>query len=295
MSDLITVEELPLWVPGELLLDSAPLRWDGIRIREFQYSGLDVPAPGMHDHLVVSYQTGTTPMNRRCVGDWQHQQVVPGAVSLMTRAVQSHWRWTEDIKVCHIYLPNSTVAKVASDAYEREVRDVAFLDMLRVDDPILGRLASLFIQEARKGGLGGRLYVEALRNQTCVHILRHYADVHFSEAQFQGGLSPTQCRRLTQYIQDNLNQDITLADLARVAELSVYHFTRKFRSQYGSPPHAYVMRKRIERAMHQLANSTIPLKAVAANSGFADQSHMTRLFRKLLHATPAEYRKSRTG
>lgn len=295
MSDLIALEELPLWVPGTLLLDTAALGWDGVRVREFHYSGLDVPVPGMRDYLVVVYKAGATAMNRRCEGDWQSQRVMPGSVSLLTRAAASHWRWTGDIEVCQIYLTCATVAKAASDAYERDIRDIAFLDVLRVDDPVLQGLATLFTREARDGGLGGRLYAEALRNQTCIHLLRHYADVNFSETRLQGGLSAVQCRRLTQYIEENLDQDITLADLAGVVELSVFHFTRKFRAQFGRPPHAYVMGQRLERAKRQLANSGLPLKVVAANSGFADQSHMTRLFRKILKATPAEYRRTMTG
>ena len=87
---------------------------------------------------------------------------------------------------------------------------------------------------------------------------------------------------------------MSLAELAGVVQLSVFHFTRKFRAEFGCPPHAYVMRKRIERAKAQLAKRDIPLKVVAANSGFSDQSHMTRLFQRLLGVTPAAYRKAET-
>lgn len=295
MRELIALEQLPSWVPGALTLDTAALGWDGVRVREFHYSGLDVAVPGLQDYLVVVYKAGDTVMNRRCEGPWQSRQIAPGSVSLLPQAVRSHWHWVGDIDVCHVYLPGATVAKVASDAYEREIRDVALRDVLRVDDPFLEGMATLFTREARAGGLGGRLYAEALRNQTCIHLLRHYAEVNFAETAARGGLSALQCRRLMHYIEDNLDQDIVLADLARVAGLSVFHFTRKFGAQFGCPPHAYVMRQRLERAKRQLANPGIPLKAVAANCGFADQSHMTRLFRKVLNATPAGYRRCLTG
>jgi AraC family transcriptional regulator len=83
-------------------------------------------------------------------------------------------------------------------------------------------------------------------------------------------------------------------DLAGVVQLRVFHFMRKFRSEFGYPPHAYVMRRRIEHAKRQLARRDTPLKVVAADCGFSDQSHMTRLFRRLLGTTPAEYRNSVT-
>ena len=59
MSDLITPDELPRWVPGELTMDSAPLGWDGVRIRGYRYTALDVPIPGLHDYLVVASNGGS--------------------------------------------------------------------------------------------------------------------------------------------------------------------------------------------------------------------------------------------
>jgi AraC family transcriptional regulator len=295
MSDLITPEELPRWVPGELTMDSAPLRWDGVRIRGYRYTALDVPIPGLQDYLVVAYQDGATPMNRRCTGGWRREQVAPGSISLLTHAAQSHWRWSDDIEVTHLYLSVGAVADVAAQAYERQVRNVELLDVLRTEDPVLSGVAASLARESRQGGLGGRLYVESLKNQACIHMLRHYATVNFREPITYGGLSRAQCGLLVQYVDENLDRNISLADLAGVVQLSVYHFLRKFRAEFGCPPHAYVMQRRIEQAKRQLARRDIPLKVVAADCGFSDQSHMTRLFRRLLGTTPAEYRNSVTG
>jgi len=292
MGDLITPDELPAWVPGELTVDSAPLGWEGVRIRGYRYAALDVPIPGMRDYMVVAYKHGATQMNRRCTGDWRNERVARGCVSLLTHAAQSHWRWDEDIEVTHVYLSPETMARVAADAYDRHIKEVELRDVLRADDPVLVGIAASLAQESREAGLGGRLYAEALRNHACVHILRHYANVVFREPNRSGGLSHAQCRLLNQYLDENLDRNISLAELAGVVQLSVFHFTRKFRSEFGCTPHAYVMRKRIERAKTQLARGNIPLKVVAASSGFSDQSHMTRLFRRLLGVTPAEYRRA---
>jgi AraC family transcriptional regulator len=119
--------------------------------------------------------------------------------------------------------------------------------------------------------------------------------VVFREPSSHGGLSRAQCRLLTEYVDENLDGNILLADLAGVSKLSVFHFMRKFRAEFGCPPHAYVMLRRIERAKRRLSRRDVPLKVVAASCGFSDQSHMTRLFRRVLGTTPAEYRKSITG
>jgi AraC family transcriptional regulator len=187
------------------------------------------------------------------------------------------------------------MADVAAEAYQRHIKDVELGDILKADDPVLAGIAASLAREAEEAGVGGRLYVEALRNQACVHILRRYANVIFREPGRSGGLSRAQCQVLNQYLEENLDRNMSLAEIASVVRLSVFHFTRKFHTEFGCPPHAYVMRKRIERAKNQLAGGNMPLKIVAASSGFSDQSHMTRLFRRLLGVTPAEYRRATTA
>ena len=275
MSDLITPDELPVWVPGEVTVDSASLGWEGVRIRGFRYTPLDVPIPGVRDYIIVAYKDGATTMNRRCTGDWRNEPVAPGCVSLLTHAAQSHWRWSEDIEVTHLYLSPRTMAEVAAEAYERHVKDVELRDVLRAEDPVLAGIAASLAREAQEVGLGGRLYVESLRNHACVHILRRYADVIFREPNRSGGLSRAQCQLLSQYFEENLDRNLSLAELAGVVQLSVFHFTRKFRAEFGCPPHAYVMRKRIERAKAQLGRRDIPLKVVAANRLLRPKPHDT--------------------
>ncbi len=295
MNDLITPDDLPAWVPGESTLDSAPLGWEGVRIRRWRYTALDIAVPGLSDYMVVAYKRGTTLMNRRCTGDWRNEHVAPGCVLVLTHAAQSHWRWSEDIEVVHLYLSPTSVARIAADAYDRHIRDIELHDVLRADDPVLGGIAECLEREADGDGVGSRLYADALRNQACVHILRRYANVVFREPTRSGGLSRARCRMLAEYIDENLDRAISLQELASVVQLSAFHFTRKFRAEFGRPPHAYVMDKRVERAKAQLGRRDIPLKAIAAACGFADQSHMTRIFRRALGVTPAEFRRSKIG
>ncbi|HYZ21777.1 MAG TPA: helix-turn-helix domain-containing protein, partial [Rhodopila sp.] len=295
VDELITPDELPRWVPGEPTADSAPLGWDGIRLRGFRYAPLDVQIPALSDYALVFYQDGATPMHRRCRGDWRREPVAPGSISLLTHAAPSHWRWSDDIEVMHLYLSPAAVADIGAQAYDHQVQDIELRDVLRTDDPVLSGICAHLARESREHGLDGRLYVEALRNQACLHLLRHYADVTFRNPVSHGGLSRAQGRLVLQYIDENLDGNISLSDLAGVVQLSVFHFMRKFRAEFGCPPHAFVMRRRIEHAQRKLARRDVPLKVVAADCGFADQSHMTRLFRRVLGATPAEYRRSVTG
>ena len=120
-------------------------------------------------------------------------------------------------------------------------------------------------------------------------MLRHYANVSFRQPATYGGLSP-RCRLLVQYVDENLDQNISLSDLAGVVQLSAFISYGNLAPNRAGPPHAYVMQRRIEHAKRQMARRDIPLKVVAADCGFSDQSHMTRLFAGCLGTTPAAYR-----
>lgn len=292
MTKLIKPEELPRWVPGDVTIDSGPLDWNGISLRGYRYAPSDVEVPAMQTYMIVVYRDGATPMTRRCGAPWRSEHVAPGSVSLLTHAAPSHWRWSDEIAVSHLYLSPRAVAAVAEDVFGRDVDSVELFDVLKVEDPVLAAIATQLEAEAIQGGLGGTLYTDALRNQLGIHILRNYADVHFKAPFVAGGFTVRQRKAVRDFIEANLDHAFTLAELAEVAELGVFHFGRKFRTEFGCTPHAYLLHRRIETAKRQLTASLLPLKAIAANAGFADQSHMTRLFRRFLGVTPAEFRRA---
>jgi len=105
-----------------------------------------------------------------------------------------------------------------------------------------------------------------------------------------GGLSPCAMRRVREYVEAHLSESMDLAELAAVAGLSVYHFAREFKHSAGITPHAYLVRRRVERAQDMLARTDLSLSEIAFAAGFSDQSHLTRHFRHMLGTTPREFR-----
>ena len=108
-----------------------------------------------------------------------------------------------------------------------------------------------------------------------------------------GGLAPWQVRRVVTYIDAHLADSIRCADLACVTRLSVSHFMRAFRESFGAPAHAFLMRRRLERAQGMMLTTDTALGQIALDCGLADQSHLTRLFRKLVGESPAAWRRAR--
>jgi AraC-like DNA-binding protein len=108
----------------------------------------------------------------------------------------------------------------------------------------------------------------------------------------QGGLPRYKLRRAVDFVDANLDRLIHLKDLARVAEVSVFHFHRQFKKTTGVTPHQFIVRRRIEQAKVLLAQSDLPIIDVAMRVGFVDQSHFTTAFRKFTSMTPRIYRNS---
>lgn len=288
---LIVPDQLPTWVPGELTVQSpATAGWDGLTVRGYRYAGSDVDVPPMRDYMIVAYRRGVTEMSREIDGKWTHHSLGPGDVSLLTRAYDSHWIWPKDIEVVHVYLTEDELATTCRQMYERDVAEIELHDVLKANDPAIHRTAMLIAAEAAHGQLGSRLIVDSLACELSVHILRRHAQVRFRHPVGVGGLTHRQLQAINSRIRDQLGGDLSLQDLADTVGVSRYHFARMFKNTTGISAHEYVTRQRIERAQILLKRTRIPLRDIAAQCGFSDQSHMTRLFRKRVGVTPGRYR-----
>lgn len=100
-------------------------------------------------------------------------------------------------------------------------------------------------------------------------------------------LSPRQLRILTDYIEDNLDQKLALADLAKIAGIGATSLKVCFRNSTGLPVHQYVIRRRVEYARALIATTNLQLSEIATRAGFSHQSHMTSTMRRILGETPS--------
>jgi AraC-like DNA-binding protein len=108
-----------------------------------------------------------------------------------------------------------------------------------------------------------------------------------------GGVTPRALQRVREYIEEHLVENIELETLAEVAGLSKWHFARAFKQSVGTPPHCYLIQRRLERAKGLLAETDLSLAHIALKSGFSDQSHFSRRFRMFIGVTPRSFRWSK--
>lgn len=162
---------------------------------------------------------------------------------------------------------------------QRAIRDRRLLD-----------LCLLLEHEARAGGENGKLYAEGLSTALLARVLRCYSVHRSSRIEHRRVLAPCRLRRVCEYIDARLASDLSLAELARVAGMSSYHFARVFKQSTGISPHQHLTRRRIERARELLSEGSRPLADIAHEIGYKGQSHFTAVFRKLTGVTPNAFR-----
>jgi AraC family transcriptional regulator len=155
--------------------------------------------------------------------------------------------------------------------------------------PLLAVIGALQA-ELKSGGPGGPLLAESLGNVLAVHLLRLVAPAR-AGLPVDGVLPKHKLRAVIEYIHGRLDAELSLDHLAAVAHMSAYHFSRLFKNSTGLPPHQYVISRRVERAKELLRERRRPpLSEIATEVGFADQSHFTRHFKRLVGVTPRLFR-----
>ncbi|MEM9009370.1 MAG: AraC family transcriptional regulator [Cyanobacteria bacterium P01_F01_bin.86] len=152
----------------------------------------------------------------------------------------------------------------------------------------LGQAARHFIQTHPSGG---RLYFEALAGQFATHVILALLS-HSEVTTPTNHLNPQTINQLTDFVDANLCEDLSLEVLAGVMKMSISRFVRSFKSTTGQSPHAWVISRRLTRAKALLAKTEQPIAAIALQCGFSSQSHMTTVFSKHLRVTPKQYRKN---
>src|SRR5258708_742340 len=108
-----------------------------------------------------------------------------------------------------------------------------------------------------------------------------------------GALAAWQIARVRAFIDENLHRTIRAKDLGAVAQRSTAHFSRSFKQALGEPPHAYVVRRRLERSCHLMITSSASLSEIALSVGFSDQAHLCKLFKQAFGQSPSSWRRER--
>lgn len=180
---------------------------------------------------------------------------------------------------------------VSNTALENRFSTVFDFDDNSTDkDQLVQSIGLALVAESSRALPEGKLYAESLIQTLILHLLRNYSNAKSVTENTNGGLSGYKLRRVKEFINESLEEDLSLADIAAVADLSQFHFSRSFRKSTGLTPQQYLTRQRIELAKQLLENEDLPIVEISLRAGFKNQSHFTTLFHKFTKYTPKTWR-----
>ena len=170
--------------------------------------------------------------------------------------------------------------------------DVALVGLPRLlgQDDLIGPMTKIFGRLCQGSGFANPLYLESIATILGAHLLRALRAVNLTLEQNRG-LPEDSLQRVTRYIDDHVNENLSMAVLGRAAGFSPSHFGHLFKTSLGLSPHHYVMRRRVAKAEELLRTTPMKEIEIAMLCGFSDDTLMARWFRRLLNCRPSDVRR----
>lgn len=278
------------------VLDVAPrLRPDvcgsGACITErWAHSGFTSHVEPMADHVVMTYYGAPQRLEWRDGSRYQQGVTRQKAITVIPSGHEAAWMIAGAIEVSHVYFSDARL-QTCAEATGHRGPAVQLLDRVALPDPTASSLLEILASEACRDDAGNGLFVEQAVDLLCMQLVRAHSSTCRDEGKRASGcLANWQVRRVTEYLQERLDEEVRLDDLAKLAGLSRFYFCAAFRRSTGLTPHQWLLTQRMARARALMADPSIPLIQVALAVGYQTPSAFAAAFRRSEGMSPTEYR-----
>lgn len=267
-------------------LTSLQAGWQGIYFTyDFMPPGETPEVSSTQHGIAIFTNMGASQVAERSLdGKFRREQVTDGNMVIVPAHASCRSRWSDYGGVIIFSVEPSVVAHAVHDTVNPD--RIELLPQFATVDPFIYQTGVALKTVLEQEGAASRLYGEALSNALIVHTLQHYSNYRPLLKTYENGISHTRLRQVTDYIQTHLEQDLSLNELAAIAQMSPHYFSQLFKQSTGMTPHQFVIRARVERAKELLMSRKWSIASVANMVGFVDQSHLHRHCKRLLGVTP---------
>jgi AraC family transcriptional regulator len=231
-------------------------------------------------------------VHRRVRNGESSRLIPPGGLFIMPGGMDFGVRLGGTLQTLHLYLRRAVIEEVTQSIQAGDPKKLELLPSLADSDPLLERLMLGVRDTLHDDDPSALPYVDYLGRAIAARLIRGYStSPPPSRAPVRMGR--VHLRKAIDFMRANLENSIDLSAIACVAGLSPSHFAHQFRTAIGVAPHQYLMRLRTERAERLLSDTDTPIATIAFDCGFANQEHLTRIFKRRCGITPAAYRRVR--
>ncbi len=300
---------IPLWhTNGELLpgnassrvvLSSVGTNWNDVVVEQHHFPSCELADVMFKRHVIVINIGHTSTNEFKKEGRFQRFFKTRGAISFFP----SHQPFSCRLKVergafgnvLFLALDPVFVSRVA-EGLKLDADRIELVEQRRSTDPTLRYIAMALQAGVQTGDALNWMYGEGLSTALAAHLLREYGATVVKPKRQYGGLKLEKLVRAVEYIQDQLGSDLTVSGIAQSVGMSPYYFTRLFKESTGQSPYQYVVDARVKKTRELLTTGNFTISEVAHQVGFADQSHLTRHFKRVFGLPPKrllEWQKAR--
>jgi AraC family transcriptional regulator len=280
---------LPGDIPSRVVLSSLSTRWNDVLLEQHRLPSSELADLTYKRHVVVINIGHSSTWEFKKEGRLQRFFKARGAISFFP----SHQPFSGRLKVERSLFANvlflaldPVFVRRVAEGLEFDADRIELIEQRRSIDPSLYHIAMALRAGVQSGAGLDRMYGEALSTALAVHLLREYGAAVLGPKRQYGGLTREKLVRAVEYIQDQLDTDLTVSGIAQAVSMSPYYFTRLFKESTGQSPHQYVVEARVRKAKELLTTGKFTISEAAYQVGFVDQSHLTRHFKRVFGLPP---------
>lgn len=259
-------------------------RYNGAQIREHENQFHTLEIMGINS---------ITPHKRR-MGDYKTEEPLKGGEVCFCPAQDGYsLDWDNPVDFTLIALDTDIMSEIAELRFGAS-QFTLIPKMFAEDIYPIKEIVNIIRQEIALNYPYGNLFLENMRNSLVIAILKKFA-IETVILTNVDNLSNNKIKLIQDYIQENLNKNLTLEDLARLVYISKYHLCRSFKQATGTNITDYIIMERVKLAQKLLIDSSLNIAQIADACGFHDASHLNRHFKSLMQTTPTAFRKNCTN
>lgn len=262
---------------------------NGIIVETHKIDAIEIPE---HEHssFCLHLQT-SSPLEMEWWSAGQHgkESHGPGSMILLAPGTRDRLRWNRPSRRVVLSIDESYILRAAQELGKRS--HLVFENHWIFEDRQLQFLISEMQREMETGWETGSLYGDHLGMSLAIVLIQKYSSDAVITPIAKGGMSRIRLQRVLDYIAANRHRDISLDDLAQIADLSRFHFARLFRLGTGVTPHRYLMDQRLQQAKALLRLDTRTVAEIATETGFANAGQFARAFRRHLGVSPTDWKR----
>ena len=276
-------------LPCAPLLCSSEAEWSTVQLALFEQPPHRIPEHVSPYHVICINAGAPVTLEQTIDGKSHAEDSVPGDIGIYPAHLWQSFEWHQAAKFLQLYLEPSVLNQIGLELYGKDT--VELLAQSVPADPLISQIAAALHHTLSHRAAGSRLYADAMSNALATHLVYHYCTQDSKPTAFSGQLSQVQLKRVAEYIDEHLAQNLSLAELADVVSLSPFHFARLFKASVGVAPHQYHIRCRVSFAKQLLLKQELSIAQIAYTVGFASQSHFNYHFKRIVGLTPTAFLK----